>query len=146
MDPNSKEDKVKVTNFNNLPKIQILWILKQTLHATHLLMLLDKMWNRSEKYYWRYRADTILSTDEPTDRRTMWNQYTPFQLCWSGGYDYDHSEITVIFPKGQGVDHRTKLLAVAFLTQPNDIMLVKSPNNSRIVQLRLHNSPGDGLL
>ena len=33
MDPKSKEDKVKVTNFEKLPK----------LHATHLLKLLDNM-------------------------------------------------------------------------------------------------------
>ena len=40
MDPKSKEDKVKVTNLKNSPKFQIL---KQALHATHLLKLLDKM-------------------------------------------------------------------------------------------------------
>ena len=36
-----KQDKVKVTNFKKLPKIQIL---QETLHATHLLKLLDKMY------------------------------------------------------------------------------------------------------
>ena len=40
LDPMSKEDKVKVTNLLNSPKFQIF---KQTLHATHLLKLLDKM-------------------------------------------------------------------------------------------------------
>ena len=44
-----KDDKVKVTNFKNSPKF----------------------------YRWRYRADTILSTDGRTDRRTEWYQYTP---------------------------------------------------------------------
>ena len=33
-DPKSKEDKVEVTNLKNSPKFQIL---KQALHATHLL-------------------------------------------------------------------------------------------------------------
>ena len=37
----SKQDKVKVINFKKLPKIQIL---QETLHATHLLKLLDKMY------------------------------------------------------------------------------------------------------
>ena len=40
-DPKSKEDKVKVTNFKKFPKIQIL---QEILHATHLLILLDKMY------------------------------------------------------------------------------------------------------
>ena len=40
LDPKSKEDKVKVTNLKNVPKFLIL---TQTLHATHLLELLDKM-------------------------------------------------------------------------------------------------------
>ena len=43
LDPKPKEDKVKATNLKNLPKFQNFWILKQTLHATHLLKLLDKM-------------------------------------------------------------------------------------------------------
>ena len=43
LDPKSKEDKVKVTNLKNLPKFQIFWILKRTLHSTHLLKLLDNM-------------------------------------------------------------------------------------------------------
>ena len=32
-----------------------------------------------------YRADTAAGTDGQTDRRTEWNQYTPQQLCCSGG-------------------------------------------------------------
>ena len=36
----SKEGKVKVINFKNLPKFQIL---KETLHVTHFLKLLDKI-------------------------------------------------------------------------------------------------------
>ena len=33
------------------------------------------IWNGSSEYYWRYRVDTILSTDGQTDRWTRWNQY-----------------------------------------------------------------------
>ena len=33
--------------------------------------------NGSDEYCWRYRADTILSTDGQMDRQTRWNQYTP---------------------------------------------------------------------
>ena len=74
LDPKSKEDKVKVTNFKNLPKFQIF---KQTLHATHLLKLLDKMC--------KYEMDpmSIVKDTEQTrfcpqtDRQTRWNQYTP---------------------------------------------------------------------
>ena len=49
-----------------------------------------QIWNGSDQYCGRYRADTVLSTDRWTDGRTdgrmTWNQYTPFQLRWSGGY------------------------------------------------------------
>ena len=60
---------------------QNFWILKQSLHATHLPKLLDKIhvqiWNESDEYWWSYRADTILSTDGRTDGRTTRNQYDP---------------------------------------------------------------------
>ena len=42
LDPKSKEYKVKVTNLKNLPNFQFFNV-KKTLHATHLLNLLDKM-------------------------------------------------------------------------------------------------------
>ena len=42
LDPNSKQDKVKVTNLKNLPKFQIFEFWKKSLCATHLLKLLDK--------------------------------------------------------------------------------------------------------
>ena len=48
LDPKSKEDKVKGAHLNNLPKFQI--------------------WNGSTEYWWRYRADTILSTDGQTEK------------------------------------------------------------------------------
>ena len=42
-DPKSKQEKVKITNYKNA-KNSNLEILQETLHATHLLMLLDKMY------------------------------------------------------------------------------------------------------
>ena len=42
LDPNSKQDKVKVTNLKNLPKLQI-FEFEIILYGTHLLKLLDKM-------------------------------------------------------------------------------------------------------
>ena len=92
--PKSNEDKVKVTNLKNLPKFQIL---KQTLHATHLLKLLDKMCN--------YEMDptSIVEDAERTrfcpqmDRRTDGQGETsipPFQLHWSGGYKDELDEST----------------------------------------------------
>ena len=48
-----------------------------------------QIWNWSDEYCWRYRADTILSTDGQTRRhgqthwRTRWNQYTPPPLSTS---------------------------------------------------------------
>ena len=76
LDPNSKEDKVKVTYLNNLPKLQNL---KQTLHATNLLKLLHNMW--------KYEMDPMSIGEDTerirfcpeTDRRTsvlhIWYKY-----------------------------------------------------------------------
>ena len=43
LDPKSKEDKSQSYKFKKFAKISNFWILKQPLHATHLLKLLDKM-------------------------------------------------------------------------------------------------------
>ena len=43
-----------------------------------------QIWNASEEHCWRYRADTILSTDRQTDRV---KPVPPFQLRWSGRYN-----------------------------------------------------------
>ena len=59
-------------------------MLQQTLHATHLLKLLDKMY--------KYEMDptkTVGATERTrdtgrTDGRTEWNQYTPQQLRCAG--------------------------------------------------------------
>ena len=86
--------------FIEFAKISNFLILKQILHTKRLLKLLGKMCKYEmdpasivEDTHTDYRADTILSTDGQTDRqtdgwkdrRTRWNQYTPFQLPWSGG-------------------------------------------------------------
>ena len=65
-DPKSKEDKIKVTNFENLPKIQIL---QQTLHATHFLKLLDKMH--------KYEMDPASTVED--GERTWFRPQTPGQ-------------------------------------------------------------------
>ena len=88
LDPKSKEGKVKVTNLKNSSKFQSFLILKQTLHATHLLKLLDKMC--------KYEMDPMgivedieqtrfLSTDGQTDRRTDGPVYPPFNFVKTGG-------------------------------------------------------------
>ena len=74
--------------FKEFAKISNFLILKQTLHVTHLLKLLDKMC--------KYQMDSTSIVEDTgrtrlcpqTDRRTRWNQYTPFQLRWSGRYNY----------------------------------------------------------
>ena len=59
-----------------------------------------QIWNGSDEYCWRYRADTILSTDGQMDRRTDGRTdrckdgqdettIPPLQLCWSEGYNDD---------------------------------------------------------
>ena len=76
--PSQNNTKVKVTNFKKLPKIQIL---QETLHATHLPKLLDKM----DKYEMD-PTTTVEATERTrdagrTDGQWMeWNQYTPQQL------------------------------------------------------------------
>ena len=78
--------------FKEFAKISNFWIWKQTVHATHLLKLLVKMC--------KYEMDPMCIVEDKertqfcpqtdilqTDRRTRWNQYTPFQLRWSGGYN-----------------------------------------------------------
>ena len=72
--------------FKELDKISNFWILKQTFHATHLLKLIDQMC-KCEMDPTSIVEDTERTRFCPqTDRRTRWNQYTPFQLRWSGGY------------------------------------------------------------
>ena len=73
--------------FKELAKIFFFLILKQILHAAHHLKLLYKMC-KYEMDPTSIVEDTVQTWFCPqTDRRTRWNQYTPFQLHWSGGYN-----------------------------------------------------------
>ena len=81
LDPKSKEDKVKVTNFKKSP-INF-WILKWALHTTHLLKLLNKMC--------KYEMDPM-SIVEDTERTRFCPQtdkvipvYPPFNFVEAGG-------------------------------------------------------------
>ena len=95
--PKSKQDKVKVTNFKKLPKLQIL---QKTLHATHLLKLLDNMYMDPTRTVGATELTQDAGrTDRQTDGRTEWNQYTPpppppptTSLCWG----YDNSSYDVL--------------------------------------------------
>ena len=82
--PKSKQDKVKVTNLKNFPKLYFFFTLKKVVHATQLLKLLDKVCK-----YEMNPVSIVENTERPpfcpqTDRWTRWNQYTPLQLCWAG--------------------------------------------------------------
>ena len=85
LDPKSREDKVKVKNLKNLPKFHIFLILTQTLHATHLLRLLDKM-RKYEMDLTSIVEDTVQTRFCPqTDRRARWNQHTPLSTSLKPG-------------------------------------------------------------
>ena len=86
----SKQDKVVVTNLKNLPKLQIFLILKKkTIHATHLLKLLDEMYKHKSKMDLASIVEDTEWTqfcpkmDRQTDERTKWNQFTRLQLRWA---------------------------------------------------------------
>ena len=80
-----------ILDFKWKDEISNLWILKRALRATHLLKLLDKMC--------KYEMDLMSIVEDTertrfcpqTDRRTDGQGDTsipPFQLPWSGGYNY----------------------------------------------------------
>ena len=64
-DTKSKEDKVKVTNLKNLPKFQKYKFQHNFTPDTPSEVAWSdvQIWNGSNMCCWRYRADTILSTD-----------------------------------------------------------------------------------
>ena len=70
LDPKSKDDQVKVTNLKNSPKFQIL---KQPLHTTHLLKLLDKM-------MCKYDMDPMSIVAD-----TEWTRFCPQMDRWTDG-------------------------------------------------------------
>ena len=92
LDPKSKEDSVKVTNLKNSPKFQIFefWNKHYTQHTlwTCLIRCANMKWIRWVLLKIQSGHDSVhRQTDGRTDRRTRWNQYTPFQLHWSRGYN-----------------------------------------------------------
>ena len=81
--PSQKKTKSKLQIFLKIAQISIFLILKQALHTTHLLKLLDKTC--------KYEMDPM-SIVEDTERTQFCPQtdkvirvYPPFQLRWSGG-------------------------------------------------------------
>ena len=85
LDPKSKEDKVKGINLKNLSKFQIFefWNKLYTRHTFWSCLIRRAIWNGSDEYFWRYRADTILSTDGQTDK--VKPVYPPFNFVEAGG-------------------------------------------------------------
>ena len=84
LDAKSKENDVKVINLKNLPKLQWFYFLNNH-YTRHFVKLLDKMC-KYEMDPTSIVEDTERTRPCPqTDRRTRWNQYTPFQVRWSGG-------------------------------------------------------------
>ena len=89
--------KSKLQILKKLPKIQIL---QETLHATNLLKLFDKMYKyemdptrtvgATERTRDAGRTQDGRRTDGRMDRRMEWIQYTPQQLCCAGGYNEEN--------------------------------------------------------
>ena len=82
LDPKSKEDKVKVTNLKNLPKLQIFefWHKLYTQHTfwSCLIRCANMKWIQQIWLKIQSGHDSVhRRTDGQTDRRTRWNQYTP---------------------------------------------------------------------
>ena len=85
LDPKSKEDKVKVTDLKNLPKFQSF----QFWHNFYTRHTFWRCFIRCANMKWIWQVlFKIQSWHDSVHRRTRWNQYTPFQLRWSGGYNY----------------------------------------------------------
>ena len=68
--------------FKKNAKYLIFEILRETLHMTHLLKLLDKMY-----IYEMDPTRTVGATERMRDGRTEWNQYTPPTTLLCGGYN-----------------------------------------------------------
>ena len=86
--------------FTEFGKISNLWVL----HVTHLLKMFDKMC--------KYEIDpaSVVEDTKPTwfcprdgqtDRWTRWNQYTPFQISWSGVYNVSYNMIICVLFKSK---------------------------------------------
>ena len=82
LDPKSKEDKVKVTNLKNSPKFHY------TRHTfwSCLIRCANMKWIRWVLLKIQSGHDSVhRRTDEQTDRRTRWYQYTPLSTSLKGG-------------------------------------------------------------
>ena len=144
----SKKKTVKVTNLKYLPKFQYYEFWNKKLHAAHLLKLLGKMckWSGSDKYCWRYRADTIQSTDRQTDGQTdrrMDGQTDvktvyppPFHLGWGGG---------IIIKRDQNL-MRTEMARIyqeaKFQAIPNCVPQ-RMPRKNQLSQYKWHSNFGN---
>ena len=87
LDPKSKEDKVKFTNYKNLPKFQIFefWHKLYTRHTiwTCLIRCTNMKWIRQILLKIQSGHGSVHTR---TDRQTRWNQYTPpFKFVEVGG-------------------------------------------------------------
>ena len=87
LDPKSKEDKVKVTNFKNSPKFQIFELWNK--HYTRQTFWSCLIRCANMKWIWQILLK-IQSGHDSVHRRTDGQGETsipPFQLRWSGGYN-----------------------------------------------------------
>ena len=94
LDPKSKDDKVKVTNFKNSLKFHgrytrhTFWsCLIRCANMKWIRWVLLKIQSGHDSVHRRTDGQRDRRTDGWTDRRTRWYQYTPYQLRWSGGYN-----------------------------------------------------------
>ena len=90
LDPKSKDDKVKVTNFKNSPKFQFFefWNGHYTRHTfwSCLIRCANMKWIRWVLLKIQSGHDSVhRQTDGRTDRRTRWYQYTPLSTSLKRG-------------------------------------------------------------
>ena len=85
----SQKKTVKATNLKSLLKFQFFWILKQTLHTTHVLKLLDKMC--------KYEMD---STSIVEDTERTWFSPQTDRVTWQGETQTD--KVKPVWRRGGG--------------------------------------------
>ena len=90
LNPKSREDKVKVTNFKNLLKFQIFkfWNKRYTRHtfSSCLIRCANMKWIQWVLLKIQSGHNSVhRRTDGQTDRRTRWNQYTPLSTSLKRG-------------------------------------------------------------
>ena len=106
----SKEDKVKVTNLKNSPKFQIFdfWNGHYTRPTfwSCLIRCASMKWIRWVLLKIQSGHDSVhIRTDGQGD-----TSIPPFQLRWSGGYNYNVEEVGLIFSiSGKPIDHFNRI-------------------------------------